>query len=223
MAFAGFDPKAIDMLQKLPGFDGEQYAANKGFLKEGLLLPGGDLIEEVAMRLDADLTVVRRSSVSPLHSDLRFAKPGTPRYKDHLLLTTWSGHDKKTAPILWLRIDSGGIGFASGMGFDPKNRARWREAVGGDVGESLSKAVAKLNRGTNRSRSEYAGAQLKKVPGPWPADHPREDLLRMNAFQVRFMEPLPSSVGKPAFAGWCATRLKRLLPIHEWLLNHVVG
>ena len=105
MAFAGFDPKAIDLLRKLPGFDPDQYAEKKELLKQGVVTPSGDLIEELAMRLDADLTVVRRSSVSPLHRDLRFAKPGTARYKDHLLLTAWSGRDKKTAPILWLRID----------------------------------------------------------------------------------------------------------------------
>ena len=108
------------------------------------------------------------------------------------------------------------------MGFDPKARARWREAVGGDAGASLSLALAKLDRGTKTTPCEYAGDLLKKVPSPWPADHPREELLRMNAFQVRFMTPRPSNIGKPAFAGWCATRMKRLLPIHEWLLENVV-
>ena len=223
MSFKGFDLEAVELLRKLPDFDTRQYAAEKARLKAGLVDPGAELIEDVADRLDADLTVVRRSSVSPLHRDLRFVKEGTPRYKDHLLLTAWEGADKKTAPILWLRIDADGVGFASGMGFDPKSRERWREAVGGKDGEQLTKAIAKLSRAAKAGRCEYAGELLKKVPAPWPADHPREELLRMNGFQVRFMEPLPASVGKATFAGWCATRMKRLLPVHAWLVEHVTA
>ena len=111
------------------------------------------------------------------------------------------------------------------MGFDPKARARWREAVGGPPGEALQKAIAKLEKSAKGSagRCEYAGDLLKKVPAPWPADHPRAELLRMNGFQVRFMEPLPASLAKKGFAGWCATRMKRLLPVHGWLVEHVAG
>ncbi len=223
MPFTGFDPQAVELLRKLPDCDAKQYAAEKGRLKQGLVDPGADLIEELADRLGADLTVVRRSSVSPLHRDLRFAKAGTPRYKDHLLLTAWTGRDKKTSPTLWLRVDADGAGFASGMGFDPKARARWREAVGGEPGEALVKAIGRLQKGAKAGRCEFAGELLKKVPAPWPSDHPREELLRMNGFQVRFMEPLPASLGKPGFAGWCATRMKRLLPVHAWLVEHVAG
>ncbi len=223
MPFEGFDPTVLAQLRTLPDFDAKAYAAVKQRLKRDLVDPGGDLIEALADRLDAELTVVRRSSVSPLHRDLRFAKADTPRYKDHLLLTTWSGRDKKTAPILWLRLDADGVGFASGMSFDTKARARWREAVGGRPGQALVKAIGRVQKGARAGRCETAGEMLKKVPAPWPADHPREELLRMNGFQVRFMEPLPASIAKPAFVGWCATRMKRLLPVHDWLREHVAA
>ena len=223
MSFHGFDRAAVELLRRLPSFDTEQYAAEKARLKTGLVDPGGDLIEAVTTALPADLTVVRRSSVSPLHRDLRFAKAGTPRYKDHLLLTAWEGTDKKSAPTLWVRIDADGVGFASGMGFDAGARARWREAVGGKPGEAFTRAIARVSKGAKAGRCEIAGDLLKKVPSPWPADHPREELLRMNAFQVRFMEPLPAQLEKPAFASWCTTRLKRLLPVHAWLVEHVAG
>ena len=75
-----------------------------------------------------------RGSVSPLHRDLRFAPEGAPRYKDHLLLTAWEGADKRTAPMFWIRVDAHRAGFASGIGFTPESRDRWRDAVGGDAG-----------------------------------------------------------------------------------------
>ena len=157
MTFEGFDRSAVALLRKLPGWDAAAYAAEKSHLRQGVFEPGWALIESVAEALDADLTVVRRASVSPLHRDLRFAAKGAARYKDHLLLTAWHGRDKKFSPTLWIRLDAD--------------------------------------------------------PPP-----PRAELLRMNSFQIRFMESLPASVGKPSFARWCATRLRRLLPIHEWLV-----
>lgn len=223
MAFEGFDRGAIDLLRKLPDWDTDAYAAQKTRLKNGLVDPGGELIEAVAAALPAELSVVRRSSVSPLHRDLRFAPAGASRYKDHLLLTAWHGRDKKFSPTLWIRIDADRVGFASGLGFDPTQRDRWREAVGGKAGELLARAIRKLESGAKKHLVEVAGDSLKKVPAPWEPDHPRADLLRMKGFQIRFAEPLPGNVEKPAFAGWCATRLRRLLPIHEWLVSEIAS
>jgi hypothetical protein len=222
MAFEGFDRGTVDLLRKLPDWDADAYAAEKSRLKQGLVEPGGALIEAVAEALPADLTVVRRSSVSPLHRDLRFAPAGASRYKDQLLLTAWHGRDKKFSPTLWIRIDADRVGFASGTAFDPKQRDRWREAVGGRPGEALARAIRKVESGARPHYVEVAGDALKKVPAPWEADHPRADLLRMKGFQIRFAEPLPANIGKPAFAGWCATRLRRLLPIHAWLVKELV-
>ena len=91
MSFTGFDPAALALLDRLPGMNADEYATNKQLLRAGITKPGTALIADVADRLDADLTVVPRSSVSPLHRDLRFAPAGAARYKDHLLLTTWEG------------------------------------------------------------------------------------------------------------------------------------
>jgi hypothetical protein len=221
MSFDGFDRTALSLLAVLPEWSGSDYAAEKARLKAGVVDPGGLLIEEVAAVMKPDLTVVRRSSVSPLHRDLRFAAQGTPRYKDHLLLTAWHGSDKKFAPTLWIRIDAAHAGFASGMAFDPKARDRWRAAVGADSGAVLARAIDKIVKSSAKNGVDVAGDQLKKVPPPWPVDHPRGDLLRRGSFQIRLRESLPKSVDKPAFASWCAARLARLLPVHEWLVKHV--
>jgi uncharacterized protein (DUF2461 family) len=223
MSFDGFDPAAIALLRELPRWDAKNYAAENARLKRGVIEPGAGLIETVAEALDEDLTVVRRSSVSPLHRDLRFAAEGAPRYKDHLLLTTWFGRDKKYSPTLWIRVDADRVGFASGVAFDPALRERWRAGVGGASGASLASAISKVESTCRKFNVEVAGDQLKKVPAPWPADHPRADLLRRGGFQVRFSEPLPKIVAKAGFAGWCVARLERLLPIHEWLVSELVA
>jgi hypothetical protein len=40
-------------------------------------------------------------------------------------------------------------------------------------------------------------------------------------FQLRLIEELPGCIGQAAFAGWCADRLTRLLPVHRWLVRHL--
>ena len=218
MSFTGFDPASMALLDRLPAMTADEYATHKAELTAGVTKPGGALIAAVADRLDADLTVVPRSSVSPLHRDLRFAPDGAARYKDHLLLTTWEGADKKTSPMFWIRIDAAQAGFASGIGFTPAVRERWREAVGGDAGAVLA---AELDELAQERSAEVAGDQVKRVPAPFDADHPRADLLRHTDFQVRFIDDLPASVGTPDFADWCADRLAALLPIHRWLIAHL--
>ncbi len=218
MSFTGFDPTVVGLLAELPHWDADHYAAHKAELAAGITRPGLALIEEIADRLDADLTVATRSSVSPLHRDLRFAPEGSPRYKDHLLLTTWEGIDKRTSPMFWIRIDAAQVGFASGIGFTPEIRERWRTAIGGDDGAVLAVILEQLIATRD---VDVAGDELKRVPPPFEADHPRADLLRKTAFQVRFAEDLPDAIADPSFADWCADQLESLLPVHHWLADHL--
>ena len=218
MSFAGFDPAAIALLDEMPGWDAARYAESKALLAAGLSKPGLALIGELAGRLDPNLTVVPRSSVSPLHTDLRFAKVGAPRYKDHLLLTTWAGADKRESPTLWIRIAADAAGFASGMALVGVERERWRQAVAAEEGAALAEALDRLARGRG---AEVAGDALARTPPPWSDAHPRADLLRRTGIQVRFIEPLPDSVASPGFADWCLARLEALMPVHRWLVRHV--
>lgn len=220
MSFNGFDPAAVALLADLPDMSADEYAGHKPMLVEGVTKPGTALIADIADHLDADLTVVPRSSVSPLHRDLRFAPAGAARYKDHLLLTTWEGADKKTSPVFWIRVDAERVGFASGVGFTPHARERWRAAIGGEAGVDLAATLESL---VGNRDAQVAGDQVKKVPAPFEPDHPRADLLRNTGFQVRFIEPLPDSIDSPDFVGWCADRLEALLPVHRWLIDHLIA
>lgn len=221
MHFNGFDEDAIALLAKLPSYDPDQYSAVRDQLNDGLRQPGLALIAEIATRFDRPLTVDRRTSVAPLHNDLRFAGPDKPRYKDHLLLSAWSGPNKRESARVWVRIAPDGVGFASGIGFTPAIRERWRSAVAGRAGANLAKAIEAVETKYRRSPTEVAGDLLARVPKGFDADHPRAELLRRTSFQLRLLEPLPKSVAKPAFVPWCLRRLNDLAPVHRWLDRHL--
>lgn len=223
MTFLGFDRAAITLLSELPRFGKTEYAKHSELLSAGLREPGLQLIQAVAEAVDPSLTADRHTSVSPLHRDLRFAAIGTPHYKDHLLLTTWEGREKKIAPTLWIRIDSEFIGFASGIAMSPEIRERWRLAVGGPQGQAFAQQIAVLQKAHSEHEFEAVGDTLKRVPPPWDEKHPRADLLRMNRLQVRFRERIPKVIDRPAFAEWCEQRLLSLIPVHRWLVTELAG
>lgn len=220
MKFAGFDRAALDELERLPSLDAAGYGRHREALHRGLVVPARALIEDVVAALDAPLTT-SRGSVSPLHADLRFARAGAPRYKDHLLLTAWHGPDKKVGPTLWIRVDSSSVGFASGVAFTPVTRERWRAAVGGSGGTRIASLLDELRVRHGRHEFEVAGDSVRRVPPPWTDAHPRADLLRKNGFQVRFRVPLRRDAVRPGFGRWCTERLSELLPMHRWLVKHL--
>lgn len=219
MSFTGFDRAVLERLARLPGLDAAGYARERDALGRGLLTPAHALVSEVVTALDVPLTT-SRASVSPLHTDLRFAPPGAPRYKDHLLLTAWHGADKKLGPTLWIRVDASSVGFASGVAFTPPLRERWRTNVAAAPGAKLATILEELVARHAGHDLEIAGDELRRVPSPWTEEHPRAALLRKTGFQVRFRVGLPRDVG-PAFAPWCAAHLRELLPVHRWLVKNV--
>ena len=120
--------------------------------------------------------------------------------------------------MFWVRLDTERAGFASGIGFTPTVRERWRAAVGAAAGEELADELDVLIAGRG---VEVAGDQVKRVPAPFEDAHPRADLIRRTGFRVCCAEPLPASVDTPGFADWCTGRLEVLLTVHRWRLANL--
>ncbi len=155
-------------------------------------------------------------SIAPINNDLRFSPDASP-YKDHLLFKFWEGPNKKTAPLLYVRLSPlDGVGFASGINIADLDR--WRTAID-QYGDPLAASLEALVSDTN---AEVVGQGLKKVPKPYSEDHRHGDLLRHKGFQVRWVKKIPASVTKPAFADWCASELERAHTVHHWLVHHLL-
>ena len=154
-------------------------------------------------------------SIAPLNRDVRFSADKTP-YKDHLLFRWWEGSTKKTAPTLFVRLSADGIGFATGATFEVDH---WRMLIDDDkTGRPLSDAITAIGR---MKPIDIAGAELKRVPAPYPADHPRGDLLRHKWIQVRWPESMPESIESARFVDWCMSRLQLMADIHRWLVANL--
>lgn len=220
MAFDGYSDDSIGFLAALPSRDPDWFKANKKDYERLIVAPTKALVVELGEQLrehvpDIAAEPKTNGSIAPINNDLRFSPDKSP-YKDNLMLRLWEGSPKKTAPTLFVRIAPDGVGFASGV--IPADLDRWRAAVAGDSGVELADSIAATVKAT---KAEVVGQELKRVPAPYDADHPRGDLLRHKMLQVRWLKPVPKAVTKPTFAGWCADQLEAALPIHRWLVENL--
>lgn len=215
-----FTREARDFLRELPTHDKAWFDTNRPAYQSLIAEPAKALVEAVATDLRNDLSPAIvglprvNGSISPINRDIRFSADKTP-YKDHLLFRWWEGDDKKTAPTLFVRLAADEVGFATGVMLPSLDR--WRELVDSEAtGAPLASAVAELVAETG---ADVAGIEYKRVPKPYPAEHPRADLLRCKWLQVRWMEPFPEDGSD--FAPWCARHLLRCADVHRWLVEHL--
>lgn len=220
--FDGFPREGLEFLRELPTRDKAWFHANMASYASGVAEPAkafastlGELLQEtISPAIVAQPKV--NGSISPINRDLRFSADKTP-YKDHVLFRWWEGPQKKSAPTLFVRLSGEDVGFASGAMFASVDR--WRERVDAEAtGAQLAGAIELLGGGKSL---DVAGAELKRVPAPYAADHPRGDLLRHKLLQVRWLELMPESVSSPAFADWCLVRLQDAADIHRWLVDNL--
>jgi uncharacterized protein (DUF2461 family) len=220
MSFTGFPPTGLALLARLPSLDPTGFAVERPGWDE--LLDQArhfvtDLGAALARRISPDLVADPRvnGSIAPINRDLRF-DPHGPRYKDHLLFRWWEGTPKKTSPTLYVRLDPTRIGFASGIVFTSTDR--WRAAAAS--ADRLHQVLADIRHTV--PDFDIAGADLKRVPAPFPPDHPGADLLRHKTmFQLRWAEPLPNEVTTPRLVDHAASRLVHLAALHRWLREEV--
>jgi len=221
-AAAAFSADARDFLRELPTRDKAWFDTNRPSYQALVAEPAKAFVEAVAAELQATLSpaivgVPRvNGSISPINRDIRFSADKTP-YKDHLLFRWWEGETKKTAPTLFVRLAADEVGFATGVALS--SLERWRELVDGEsTGATLASVIETLVADTG---AEVAGADYKRVPKPYAADHPRADLLRHKWLQVRWMVGCPEEVAADDFAPWCVRELLKCADVHRWLVANL--
>lgn len=218
MSFEGYPAESLDFLARLPSRDPKWFKSNRQQYTRLVADPTkafvaalGEKLQELSPHIVAEPKT--NGSIGPINNDLRFT-PGKAPYKNHVLLRFWEGTPKKTAPTLFVRLAPDNVGFAAGI--VPADIDGWREFVAGKDGARLDAEVRKL---AGVKKADVEGRGLKRVPSPYPADHPRGELLRHKMLQVRWPEPVPSVIDKPAFVGWCLEQLRECLPLHRLLVK----
>jgi uncharacterized protein (TIGR02453 family) len=220
MGFAGFTADTLRFIEELAEhndsawFAGQKSRYEREVLEREKAFVGeaGEAIHAFAPHVVADPRV--NGSIFRIRRDTRFSRDKSP-FKTYVDMWFWEGYSRKTTSGFFVRIvpDAIWTGAGAHMLDGPGLEALRIAVAGDDIGPDLAEAVEAVTG----AGYTVAGDMLKRVPHPFPADHPREELLRHKTIHALRSEPVPDEFYTSDFIGWCADRWRQLEPLHSAL------
>ncbi|MGI9356142.1 MAG: DUF2461 domain-containing protein [Rhizobiaceae bacterium] len=154
-----------------------------------------------------------RAKIFRINRDVRFSKDKTP-YNTHVHMAFSPEDGGPIKPMWFFGLDTEKLVLGAGVFEFPKDRLEsWRERVASEEGEELLEILVKLKRNGAR----VGEPALKRVPKPYDADHPREELLRHKGLAVWLDAPNQDFGFGDKAAANCAKEFRKLLPLVNWL------
>ncbi len=226
--FVGFSAKTFRFLKALSdNNDKAWFTDHRDDYEAAYLHPALSFVQDMGPQLQKLSKTVSfepriNGSLFRIHRDVRFSKDKTP-FKDHIDLWFWEGPDKGwSTPGFFLRLSAKSLILGCGMHrFDKAQLERYRAAVADPkTGAALQRALA-----TATAKGPYALPEptRKRVPKGYDAEHARADLLRQDGLHLTWTGKPPKEAKSEAFVPWCHAHYKALMPLHRWLLKHVVS
>ncbi|MXU66512.1 DUF2461 domain-containing protein [Oceanomicrobium pacificus] len=189
--------------------DRDWFTARKSRFQRDVAAPSDALLDDLATRFGPEIgrTLSRKSF--RMHRDLRFSKDKTP-YVTHyraLLRDTSDPEPDPARPAFYFSLEPGGIQLGGGvLAFAKPALERYRHAIGNSDSPLLQLATALEASGWRLGEPD-----LKRVPAPYPADHPDARFLRHKGLHA--FRPLSGAApdGSGLFAA-CAACYQELVP-----------
>jgi len=216
-AFAGIPDEGLAFLEDLEERNERDFfQANRMLYRERLLAPFTALLDAAAERLGSLAPRHGPSKVFRIHRDLRFSKDKAPYH------TTMRGYVAQRAPLpgvieigYYLSYGPTGLYVAGGM-WHPA-RPELERLRAGIAGDDRGAGLVEVLRRAAKEGLVANLDPLRRVPRPYPADHPRAELLRARSVTLqRRHERAPWLVTVELLdrvvEGWRA-----LAPLNRWL------
>ena len=179
------------------------FQAEKSRYEEDLKYPALRLLDALAPEIETIAGAPVTAKLFRPNRDVRFSKDKTP-YHTHLHLL-WA---MPSGPGWFFGISpdyvTAGVGV---MGLAKDQLAQYRDAVAGPFGDDLAEAL-------NALAPRMDPPELKRVPAPYDAGHPRAELLRRKSLaiwndRIDGQGPLPETLTK-VFTTY--------RPVSDWLI-----
>jgi len=226
--FAGFSRQMPEFLSELKRNNEKPwFEANRERLDALCVEPSLAFIKAMAGRVEAfdpphRAEAKTNGSLRRIYRDTRFSKDKTP-YHTFLHLIFWAGSHPMRSPGLHVVLSPGGFGIGAGhWGFDPKQLARYRNAIGvATQVTALDKAIAKAkDAGCHLERPA-----LKRVPKGFDPDRytgTAESHIRQKGLVVRNRnEDYDEAMFDRRCCDTIEKRMRHLLPLEKWLVENV--
>jgi len=145
--------------------------------------------------------------------DIRFSKDKSP-YKTNIAADVGMG-----AKGGYLSLDARGFTVATGRYvMSPEEIAKFRKKVAADgPGAQLAAIVSRLKR----SGYDMGGEELKRVPPPWPQEHPRGELLRRKSLYAWKNYGLQPWLGSASARRYVVKMWTDAQPLNDWFKKNL--
>ena len=145
--------------------------------------------------------------------DIRFSKDKSP-YKTNIAADVGMGSKGG-----YLSLDARGFTVATGRYvMSPEEIARFRKKVAAEAsGTQLAGIVARLRK----SGYDIGGEELKRVPPPWPQEHPRAELLRHKSLYVWKNYGLQPWLGSGSARRYVIKMWTDAQPLNDWFKKNL--
>jgi uncharacterized protein (TIGR02453 family) len=216
-AFPGF-PGAMAFLADLKANnDRDWFAAHRDAYDRAIRQPAEAFAAAAAPELEALAGRPVSVKIFRVHRDVRFSKDKSP-YNAHLhigfSLQPSQGAGRPTCGY-YFGLEPERLHLGAGT-FEFPGRAldAYRAAVADEVhGCALTALMQELERAGFR----FGETELKRVPAPFPADHPRGDLLRRKGLAAWLELTDRRLIEGPALIGEVLGVFQALAPLNGWV------
>lgn len=212
--FSRFPPEALDFLSALKANnDRDWFARNKSVYQRAFKAPAELFCRAIGPELEALTGLPHEAKIYRIHRDVRFSRDKTP-YNAHLHISFMPRTSGPLRPGWYFGLEPARLVVGTGV-FETSGAAldALRERLAGSDGARLSELMRQLAlEGIGFNEPE-----LKRVPQPYPGDHPRADLLRRKSLIAWHERSDPRDACREGFAGRCMTAYARLRPLFDWL------
>ena len=119
----------------------------------------------------------------------------------------------------YLSLDARGFTVATGRYMmSPEEIAKFRKKVAAETsGTKLAAIVSRLEK----SGYDIGGEELKRVPPPWPQDHPRAELLRRKSLYVWKNYGLKPWLGSSSARKYVVKTWTDAQPLNDWFKKNL--
>jgi uncharacterized protein (TIGR02453 family) len=224
-AFTGFPPGGFDFFLELSHRQSrEWFKANKQRYEELWVNPLRALLDDIGEEMSDVFPHMRNAPkhIFRIQRDTRFSPDKSP-YKTHVAahipLYAAAEADWST-PNMYIHFGlEDSVAAIGRWGMDKDAVQIFRQAIDDErKGSKLQKIVAALEKDGYHVSSHES---LKRVPPPYPQDHPRGELLKLKGLAVSAVDLPEELMPSRDLLGWLSERLHKAAPVALWLAENV--
>lgn len=190
------------------------FTAHKPDYEAQLKYPAEQFASALASELAARSGTPHEYRIFRIYRDVRFARDKTP-YNAHLhIIFSPDGGCRGGGPAWLFGLDPEGLTLGVGIfAFSSAQLTQWRKWCAGEGGAAIARLLSSLAKAGAR----LPDPELKRVPAPWGAEHPREAQLRRKGLTAWLDQPDPAIAFGADGPARCAAELMKLRRLFDRL------